>query len=124
MIGDVASLDTLVAVGFGVAHVVVDGALLLDGEPRDPGASRVPAILTRSNRRPPRDRRAATSWRIAGKSYLTLARVERYLLQRERSGAPVVGKIEAVIHGPLSGFTLERVEPGRWVVTEENEGFA
>lgn len=126
MIGDVAPLDMLVAVGFGVAHVLVDGALLLDGEPRDPGASRAPAIITRRNPRPPRDRRAAKSWAISygvGR-YLTLARVERYLLQRERSGAPVVGKIECQIVGPLSQVTLERQAPGRWVVTEEGDGFA
>lgn len=124
MIGDVVPLDAIVGVGFGVAHVLVDGALLLDGDPRDPGASRAPAIITRANRRPPRDRRAATSWRIASKRYLTLARVERYLEHRARSGAPVVGKIEAVVHGPLYGSTWERVEPGRWVVTEVNKGFA
>lgn len=124
MIGEVVQLDAIVGVGFGVAHVLVDGALLLDGEPRDPGASRAPAIITRRNSRPPRDRRAITSWRIAGRNYLTLARVERCLEHRARSGAPVVGKIEVSIAGPFSRCTWERKAPGHWVVTEEGDGFA
>lgn len=115
MIGDGVPLDAIVGVGFGVAHVLVDGALLLDGDPRRPFG--LPG-------RGSQWRREATSWRIAGRSYLTLARVERYLEHRARSGAPVVGKIEAVVHGPLYGETWERAAPGRWVVTEENEGFA
>jgi hypothetical protein len=124
MIGDGVPLDAIVGVGFGVAHVLVDGALLLDGEPRDPGASRAPAIMARIRQRPARDRRAATSWRIAGRSYLTLARVERYLEHRARSGAPVVGKIEASLAGPFSRCTWERKAPGHWVVTDEGDGFA
>ncbi len=124
MIGAVVPLDAIVGVGFGMAVVLVDGALLLDGEPRDPGASRAPAIITRRNPRPPRDRRAITSWRIAGRNYLTLARVERYLEHRAKSGAPVVGKIEVSIAGPLSRCTWERKAPGHWVVTEEGDGFA
>lgn len=126
MIGDVVPLDAIVGVGFGVAHVLVDGALLLDGDPRDPGASRAPAIITSRNPRPPRDRRWEKSWAITGgqRRYLTLARVERYLEHRARSGAPVVGKIEASLAGPFSRCTWERKAPGHWVVTDEGDGFA
>lgn len=120
MIGDVVPLDAIVAVGFGMAHVLVDGALLLDGEPSDPRLRRA----RQGKKRWPTFRRETTSWRIAGRGYLTLARVERYLEHRARSGAPVVGKIVAVIHGPLNGCTWERKAPGHWVVTEENKGFA
>lgn len=120
MIGDVVPLDAIVAVGFGVAHVLVDGALLLDGDPAKPRRRRA----GERGERWPNFRREVTSWRIAGRSYLTLYRVERYLEHRAKSGAPVVGRIEAVVHGPLYGSTWERVEPGRWVVTEENKGFA
>lgn len=119
MIGDVAPLDTLVAVGFGVASISVDGVLLLDGEATShPRPYHGPSRSTW--------RRDVASWRITGRvgRYLTLARVERYLLHRERSGAPVVGRIECQLIAPLWQRTLERVAAGRWVVTEEGDGFA
>ena len=128
MIGDVVPLDAIVGVGFGVAHVLVDGALLLDGEPTRPvSITSSMARAWRSSGLPGRGsqwRREATSWRIAGRSYLTLARVERYLEHRAKSGAPVVGKIEVSIAGPFSRCTWERKAPGHWVVTDEGDGFA
>lgn len=119
--GDLAPLDMVVAVGFGCASILADNELLLDGELSAP-----PKARRNGGHRGGMWRRSMTSWRIGARHrrYLTLDRVERYLMHRERSGAPVSGVIECQIVGPMWQATWVREAPGRWVCTSTGEGFA
>lgn len=118
MIGEVVPLGVIICAGFGQSAVTADGHVVLTGDPR-PSHYELRGAWHRNQCKVD-----ARSRRVAGLGYLTLARIERYLTHRTRSGAPLGGVIEAIVYAPLGGFTVRRESPGRWVVVDENRGFA
>ena len=127
-IGSLAPPDMIVAIGFGQANITHDGQPLFDGEAesthhydrRLAHFTEPPSYVWRKSERPEELR----TLRVTHGRWLTLARVDRYLEHRARSGAPLTGRIECTISGPMWGGTWLREGPGRWVCTEAGMGFA
>lgn len=95
-LGKVASLDTVICVGFGSATVFRDGVQFCDGD--EP------------------ERRGMVNRR----GLVTLRQVEKYI-RRQRLGHH---RWSASVHAPLYNATWERRRPGKWVCVETGEGFA
>jgi hypothetical protein len=100
----------VIAVGFGGAHVLEDGLVILDGE-SPTGRTR----LARDSRRA-----------VGPDGYLRVCDVDRFI-RRERKRGRRFGRLEIQMFAPLWSATWERRHvrgQQRWICTEAGEGFA
>lgn len=101
-IGSVASLDMIVAIGFGIAEVTHNGRVVVDGE-----------RAAQHGLSPTARRRFCNA-----EGYVVLRKVERAAAKNPR------GRWAVHIRGPLWDAEWERKRPGKWVCTSAGDGFA
>jgi hypothetical protein len=93
-IGSIASLDMLIAVGFGSAVVTRNGKIVVDGEAATPRKLRDP------------------------NGFISLRSVEKMVRRDPR------GTWRVEINGPLWSASWERKRPGKWECVDSGKGFA